>query len=85
MDAQNMLERIVKLEQGHARLADAIADNTTLTKEVHENTQELLELFIATKSGIKVLGWLARAIKFMAALTAACAAAYVAVKNLFGN
>ena len=67
----DLAERVGKIEQG-------LVTNTALTNEVHKNTTAIVEAWTAISGGMKVLGWLGHAAKWIAAFLAAIAAIYAA-------
>jgi hypothetical protein len=85
LDPVEMMERILKLEAGHKRVSDAVDYNTAMTKQVHDNTKELLELFAAAKGGFKTALWLGRAVRWTAGIVASLVGGYIAVKTFLGG
>lgn len=67
------------------RIEDELAANTKATQSVADNTRELVELFLAMKGAFKVLHWLGKLAKPMAAvagLGASAVAFWNALKGL---
>jgi hypothetical protein len=85
LDQVEMMERIIKLEAGHKRLSDAVEQNTEITKEVNDNTKELLELFAAAKGGIRTAVWLGKVVRWTAGIVASCVGGYIAVKTFLNG
>lgn len=68
-----------QLRQGTQRmdtLQRGIEDNTLLTCELKADTAELLSILHTCKSGLKALGWLGAAVKWLGGIAAACVAIY---------
>lgn len=58
-----------------ANAADAARiDTSTQIREMHDSTDEMLQVFKAMKGGFKVLEWLGRLLKWFAAIVAGGAA-----------
>lgn len=77
-------ERMTRIEDNAATLRAELASNTQATKEVADNTRELVELFQSFKGAIKVLNWLGKLAKPMAyivGLGTACVGFWAALKG----
>lgn len=61
------------------RLADDVSENTRVTHEIRELTQEIRDLFEMGKSGMRVLNWLGRAMTKTAKWVGGMAAAGLAI------
>jgi hypothetical protein len=75
---QGITERVVSLEDRMRELEKMLAENTAATKRVEGNTEELVEIAKAFKGAGKVLAWLGSAIKWVAGISAAAAAGWIA-------
>lgn len=65
-----------RLEEGDVKMGSmehSIQENTALTIDLKDDTKEMLEAFQAMKGGFKVLEWLGRIAKIVAAIGAAVA------------
>lgn len=87
VDATTVEALAGRLDQGDERMTrieDDLAKNTELTKQLADNTAEIVEFFVAVKGAFKVLNWigkLAKPIGAIAAAAAAAAAAWAAFKG----
>lgn len=63
-------ERLDRDKKRLDRLEDALTENTRLTQKVVTQTAELIEFFDAMKGAFKVLNWLGKLAKPMAAIAA---------------
>lgn len=73
---------VVKLEQ--ARFRVELAENTSATKRVEQNTSEMLDVFEGWKGAMKVLTWIGKAAKplgYIVGLGASIAAFWTAMKS----
>lgn len=76
-----------RLNRGEIRMAAIERDlsaNTSATREVVDNTRDLLDAFDALQGAFKVLGWIGRAARpfgWIAAAVAACAGAWAALRD----
>lgn len=92
---QTLHDRLDKMEtrmaDGDAIMSDIktdLAANTKATEDLGNNVHEIVEVFAAMKSGIKVLGWLGKLSKPITALVAMCVtlwSAYLAYRNGLGG
>ena len=81
-------ERMTRIEGNADTLRAELASNTQATKEVADNTRELVELFQSFKGAIKVLNWLGKLAKPMAyivGLFTAIAGFYTALNSGVGT
>lgn len=60
-----------------------LAANTAMTTSSSESIKEILDLMIAGKGGIKMLGWLGRFLKWTAGVVGACALLWGALHGKF--
>lgn len=60
------------------KLARDLQTNTEATKRVEENTAELVDAFKAVRGGMRVLGWLGTAAKWLTSIAAAGAVVWAA-------
>lgn len=67
-------ERLDRGKKRLDRLEDALTENTKLTQQVVTQTAELIAFFNAMRGAFKVLNWLGKLAKPMAAIVALCAA-----------
>ncbi len=85
-DLQN---RVGSVETAVDALGDEVRDNTKLTKDIHENTKEMLGIFQTAKGGFKVVGWFGTALKWtggaVGGLAAIWAAIWAIVQNVKGG
>jgi hypothetical protein len=72
------------LENGQAAMLMRVDENTRITKEVRDNTAEIVEAFKSAKGAFAVAEWLGRVAKLVAALGAAAATVWAAFK-FFGS
>ena len=77
-----------RLNMGDIRMSAVERDlsaNTSATREIVDNTRDLLDAFDALQGAFKVLGWIgrgARPLGWIAAAVAACAGAWAALRGL---
>ena len=72
----------VKLEQAQFRVE--LAENTSATKRVEQNTSEMLDVFESWKGAMKVLTWIGKAAKpvgWIIGMCASMAAFWTAIKS----
>ncbi len=80
-----LIGRMDTLEHRQDELKKSIDTNTLITKQIQENTDELIGLFNTAKGGLKTATWLAGAFKFISGLVVAGIAFYLAVKSFLGH
>ena len=73
--------RLTALEERCGRIETAVAENTLLTKTIQKNTDDIVEAWNAIAGGLKVLGWLARAAKYLTYALGLVAAAYAVLRG----
>jgi hypothetical protein len=59
--------------------------NTALTSRLASDTQEVVEFFRAGKEGLRVLGWLGKAVKYVAPIGVSIAAIVAAYHKMKGS
>lgn len=59
-------ERMTRIEDNASTLREELASNTQATKQVADNTRELVDLFESFKGAFRVLNWLGKLAKPMA-------------------
>lgn len=77
-------ERIARLEADSKLFASQLAENTADTKEVKQNTTQIISLMQSWEGAIKVLesvGRFFRPIGYVAIFVSACAAAWASIKS----
>ena len=82
---ESLEKRMGIVEDIAVDLQSEVKTNTEITTSIAGNTAELLDLFKSVKGGFKVMGWLGRFAKWVAAILAAFAAIYAFVQNLKGH
>ena len=65
---------MLQLEAGYTTMAKQLAENTRVTCDIKADTADLLDLFKGARTGIRVVLWLAKAAKWIAALAASIGA-----------
>jgi hypothetical protein len=78
------LGRLEAIEGRLDTLEHAQKVNTEATLEGNRDVREILEMFEAVKGGLKVLGWLGAAAKWIAAVAAAVSALWVLFHQING-
>lgn len=68
-------KRMTRIEGNVAKLRGELAANTKATKQLEENTKEIVEFFRAVQGALKVLNWLARVAKPLGYIAGAVSAA----------
>jgi hypothetical protein len=64
-----------RMQQFH----DKLDENTRTTQEIKDSTFELLEIMTSWKGAMRVIGWLAKPLTWIASFMAACTAVYFAI------
>jgi hypothetical protein len=75
-----MEERLARLEKTVKSLEDGLATNTALTKKIHENLSDLVDLMEVGRSGMKVLEFLGRLAKPLVAIATFCGVVFAHIK-----
>lgn len=70
--------RMTRIEDNAEAMRAELAANTKATKAIAENTSELVEFFAAMKGAFKVLNWLGKIAKPVAAIVGLCTALFAA-------
>ena len=81
-------ERMTRIEGNADTLRAELASNTKATKEVADNTRELVDLFESFKGAFRVLNWigkLAKPMAYIVGLFTAIAGFYAALKSGVGT
>ena len=71
-----------EIRQEQAELRAELKNNTAVTAQIKERTEDLIGFFEAAKGGLKVLGWLGTAIKWLGGIAAACVGIYALVQAI---
>ncbi len=77
----NMSDRMDDMETLQTELKTAIDENTAMTTQVRDNTEEMVELFKTMKGGLKILAALGTVAKWISAVSAAGAVVWLATKG----
>lgn len=76
---------LYQLSAGEKRmngLDSRIAENTRLTQELKADTGELLDIFKSIKGGIRVIGWIGAAAKWVGGLLGAALAIWAFIQSI---
>ncbi len=76
--------RVTALERGQESLRALVDENTRITKQVRDNTHEIVEAFKAAKGAFTVAEWVGKVAKWVAAVGAAGAVLWALFKG-FGK
>lgn len=83
MTPDELADRLAKIDQrldkGSGRMDDIereLRENTAATLEGNRDAREILEIFQAVKGGIRVLGWIGIAVRWVAGFGGAAMAIY---------
>ena len=81
---EELVGRVDRLAEQHAVLSGKLDENNAATARIEASTAGLVEAWTAIAGGIKVLGWLATAAKYIGMFAAAVGSvvgAYYAFRN----
>lgn len=73
---EELLARLDAFEKRVTSIEQGLAENTKATLEGNRDAREILELFQAVKGGMKVLGWLGNALRWVGIVAGAGMACY---------
>lgn len=74
-----MVAQVASVEKTQAELAEQLAFNTQITAKVVQNTADIVEVWQSVKGGMRVLGWLGLAAKWLTIIAACVTAVGAAV------
>lgn len=77
--------RIDSLERSVQQVSEGLEQNTIITNGIKLSMDEGIEILNALKGGLKVMGWLGKFAKWVAAIAAGFAAIYAFVQNIRGH
>jgi hypothetical protein len=80
-----LVEKLRLVEQRQDDIAKQLAFNTEITAAVNQNTADIIEVWRACRGGLRVLGWMGIALKWLTIVAACCTAvagAYYAITHL---
>jgi hypothetical protein len=79
-----LVSRVTALENGQAAMLMRVDENTRITKQVRDNTAEIVAAFNNAKGAFAVAEWLGKVAKLVAVIGAASASVWAAFK-FFGS
>lgn len=80
------LEKQLSSMQGRITAVESsLAANTLITRNIQDDTIELLDIIRSVKGGFKVMGWMGVLAKWVASLLAVFGAIYAFVQNIKGH
>lgn len=92
LSSAEVLRRFVAMENRMGVVEDiavdlqvSVKENTKITTTIAEGTSEILSIFNSAKGGVKVLGWLGGAAKWVAAIATLFVGLYTFIQNFRGH
>lgn len=74
-----LVAQVASIEQRQEDLSRQLAINTAITAQVSQNTTDIIEVWTSVKSGMRVLGWLGAAARWVAIIASCITAVGAAV------